>query len=85
VTLAIVDPLPIVCAIRAAADVIDVDDGRGFCASVLVTHGGTAVARLDRSLEGAPHEGAVLRWAMMHTTGAYGPGYFVYRLATEGD
>jgi hypothetical protein len=89
VTLAIVDPLPIVRAIRAAADVIDVDEGHGFCASVLVTPGGTAVVRLDRSLEGSPHEGTVLRWTMLRTTGSFGPGYFVYRIADaiapEGD
>lgn len=69
-----------VAAIRVAADVIEADAEPGFCASVYVAPGRVAVVRLDRSLDGAPHEGAVLRWAMLHTSGLYGPGYFEYRL-----
>jgi hypothetical protein len=82
VTLALVeaDPLPILQVVRAAADVAIVDEGHGFLASVLVTPDGIPIARLDRSLEGSRHEGTVLRWTMLRTTGAYGPGYFVYRL-----
>lgn len=77
---ALTTSLPSIHAIRAAANVVEVDEGHGFCASVLVTPGETSVARLDRSLDGAPYEGAVLRWVMLHTTGLYGSGYFVYRL-----
>jgi hypothetical protein len=81
VTLALVevDPLLTVKSLRAAAEVVEVDEGHGFRASVLVTPDGT-VARLDRSLEGAPDEGDVLRWVMLHATGLYGCDYFDYRL-----
>lgn len=78
-----IEALPTTRALRAQADVIEVDEGRGFCASVLVVPGSPPVARLDRSINGAPYEGAVLRWTMMHTTGLFGSGYFVYRLASE--
>lgn len=70
----------VVRAIRAAADVIEVDAGDGFCASVYVSpDGGVSVARLDRSLRGAPDEGEVLRWTMEHAAGLYGSGLFVHR------
>jgi hypothetical protein len=75
--------VPSTRALRAQADVIEVDEGRGFCASVLVVPGSPPVARLDRSINGAPHEGAVLRWVMLRTTGLFGWGYFVYRLVSE--
>jgi hypothetical protein len=74
------DPLPAIQSVRAAADVTIVDEGNGFLASVLVTPDGLPVARLDRSIEGASYEGTVLRWTMLHTTGAFGFGYFVYLL-----
>ena len=76
-----VDPLPAVRALRATADVIDVDGCDNFCASVLVVPGQPAVARLARSLRGSPSEGEVLYQVMLHTTGLYGTGYFVWRLA----
>lgn len=80
-TLEITREPPLVArAIRAAADVIEVEEGGGFCASVFLMPGAVAVAMLDRSLGGAAHEGAVLRWTMLHTTGLYGPGLFIYRL-----
>lgn len=78
------DPLPMLAVIRAAADVLEVDQGGGFCASVLLPPGATvAVARLDRSLRGAPHEGAVLRQVMLATTGIKGPGYFRFAIHSE--
>jgi hypothetical protein len=72
--------LPAIQALRASADVIEVDEGPGFYASVLVVPGHTAVARLSRSLDGSPHEGAVLRWTMLHATSLYEPGLYFYRL-----
>lgn len=78
-----IEALPATRAFRASADVIEVDEGLGFCASVLVVPGSPPVARLDRSINGASYEGAVLRWTMMHTTGLFGSGYFVYRLASQ--
>jgi hypothetical protein len=80
VTVAVaVEPLPLLRTIRAAADVIEVEDGLGFCASVLVVPGAPSVARLARSLTGAASEGRVLREVMVTTAGVYGPGLFVWR------
>ena len=78
------EPSIIARAIRAAADVIEVEEVNGFCASVLLVPGAVAVARLDRSLVGALHEGAVLRWTMLHTTGVFGHGFFIYHLGANG-
>jgi hypothetical protein len=75
---AAVEPLPIVRTIRAAADVIEIEDGLGFAASVLVVPGAPAVARLARSLVGAAREGRVLRQVMLTTAGIRGPGLFVW-------
>jgi len=68
--------------VRAAADVLEVEEGGGFCASVYLGAGDVAVARLDRSLQGANYEGAVLRRVLEHCAGVHGPGYFEFRLAT---
>lgn len=67
-------------ALRAAADVVEVEEGGGFLASLLVMPEAVPVARLDRSLDGAACEGAVLRAVMLTTTGARGCGYFVWRV-----
>lgn len=74
---------PLAHVVAATAHVIDVDEGDGFCASVLCRPNGPAVARLDRSIRGALHEGDVLRWTIEHSTGAFGPGYFELRLTDE--
>jgi hypothetical protein len=82
VTLAVaLESLPAASAIRAAADVIEVEEGHGFCASVYLEPGAVAVARLDRSLAGASHEGEVLRQAMWATTGMHGNGLFFWHLS----
>lgn len=78
-----VETRPLIRAIRAAADVVDVDAGERVLASVLVVPGHIAVARLGRSLEGSPHEGAVLRAIMLTTAGLHGCGLFVWLLGDE--
>jgi hypothetical protein len=78
-SLAKTEPLPTVSSVRAAAEVQYVEEPHGFVASVMVTPTDAAV-RLDRSTIGAPHEGTVLRWVMMKTTGLGGFGLFDYRL-----
>lgn len=82
--LAVFDPLPVVRAIRAAADVVVVKEGDGFCASVVVIPGATPVARLDRSLRGAAHEGTVLYEVMTTTMSPDAHGLYVWRLSPEG-
>jgi hypothetical protein len=73
-----VDPFVAVAAIRAVADVLFVDVGQGFLASVLLVSGHTAVARFDRSLRGHPEEGRILYEAMMATTGIKDDHYFYW-------
>lgn len=75
---------PTLRTIRAAADVTEVDQGGGFSASVYVVPGNVAVARLDRSLRGAAHEGEVLYEAMLATAGMRGPGIHVWYTTTDG-
>lgn len=80
-TLALESDLSIVAgAIRAAAWVEEVTEDGGFCASVYLRPGVEAVARLDRSLNGAPHEGRVLRQVMLETTGLGGYGLTLWHL-----
>lgn len=67
----------IVRAIYAGADVIEVDVGDGFCASVYRAPGVKTVLRLDRSIQGAPYEGDVLRWAMWHCSMLYPDGLYI--------
>lgn len=84
VVLVEADRLPAIRAILASGHVVEVDEGGGFCASVFrcaIT--GHTVARLDRSIRGAPHEGRVLRWAMEHCTRGRAPGYFRYILSPD--
>jgi hypothetical protein len=70
----LVEPAPVLRAIRAVADVIEVDENSGFCASVYLEPGRVPVASLARSLRGASNEGDVLRWTMNHATGLHGAG-----------
>ena len=78
-----VEPSLALRAVLAAARVIEVDEGGGFCASVYRRIGCVPVARLDRSIDGAPHEGRVLRWTMTHAMGGE-PGYFEYTQQEDG-
>lgn len=71
-------------AIRASADVTEVDWGHGFCASVSVLPGRMAVAHLDVSLRGAAHEGAVLRAAMERTARLFGERIFTFWTSPGG-
>lgn len=72
------EPAVVARAIRAAADVAEVEEDQGFLASVYLVPGGVAVALLDRSLNGATYEGQVLRQVMLHTAGAGGFGLFAW-------
>lgn len=74
----VIDHVFVARAIRAGADVVEVDDENGLVASVYLAPGRMAVARLDRSLDGSPDEGRVLREVMYTTTGIYGPGLFLW-------
>lgn len=69
---------PLVQAIRASADVIEVDASGGLLASVYLAPGSVAVARLSRELHGSPHHGRILHEAMLATAGCYGYGLFVW-------
>lgn len=73
---------PLACAVTASADVVWVDEGGGFCASVLRSSQHRAVARLDISIIDAPHEGQVLRWTMLHAMPGE-PGLYVYDQTAE--
>lgn len=70
---------PLKQAVLAAADVVWVDEGGGFCSSVFRSRHHRAVARLDVSIVNAPHEGRVLRWTMQHTMPGE-PGLYVYEV-----
>jgi hypothetical protein len=79
VTLAVeINPLPLVHALRATADVHFVDEAPGFQASVFLAPGAVAVARLGYALIGSLSEGRVLREVMLKTAGSGGCGLFLW-------
>lgn len=78
------EPHPMLAVIRATADVIEVDEDAGFCASIWVERGHVAVARLARSLRGTPHEGEALRYTMECSAGIHGHGLHLVCLSPDG-
>ncbi len=74
-----IDPLPVIEAIRASADVV-VDDPSSddLYALVTVARGMMPVARLYHNLTGSSDEGRVLREVMLTTTGLRRDGTFIW-------
>lgn len=69
--------------IYAAARVIPVDTGGAILATVYRVPGCTAVACLDRSLDGSPHRGRVLNEVMLATAVVGRSAYLVWH--PDGD